>query len=595
MVRFLYLFKTASLTKLRFVGCLLIIFVCLAQPCLALPQVIASVDQPEVGINETITLMVSITELDVQGLDFPRDTNDYSVIATSSSSNFSFINGKSTSSKTFKFLIKAKHPGQIVLPAASVSSAGDIYSTQPITVLVHASPAPNSPGMPSNSAAPGLPRAMNTHPQNKVFARISVGRSNPYINEQIPLSLKIYHKGNLRSLNIPPLKLDNFISEKSDKAKEYQETDGIDEYLVYEIDFMLFPVKAGLLTIPSNKIKAIVLEDNNNLSMGNFDPFRLMNPFMVEREIELETNELQVNVKSLPKGAPKGFSGYVGELAVNHSLKQSSVKAGEALNIQTKLYGSGDLSSIDTNLVGESQLYSVFKDKQSSREEVNNSIKYFELVTNTAIIPNKSTGKLSIETKPIISFNPKTGKYESHGGQKFEIEVLPNDDKDTDEEPDVKANVGKETKPKKIEIKEIFVIPDEEIKNYQPFPLNARLLAILLLILNAIALLVKAFKLLVKSEQLNRTTNSGLVKACLKNVRQSEDIAEISKLLKELRNNLEPAIEKSPELKHKLDDYFRESDKANYAMQSTNADPEQKLEYFKSNAVSIVKELEKLG
>ncbi len=572
----------------------LILFIFLAQPCLALPQVIASVDQTDLGINETIELMVSVTELDVQGVDFPQDTPDYVVVATSSSSNFSYINGKSTSSKTFKFLIRAKHLGQILLPPTSVSSAGDSYTTQPISINVHAaatqmpSPVPNSP--------PRAANIINTHPREKVFARISLGNSHPYINEQIPLSLKVYHKGNLRSLNIPPLKLDNFISEKSDKAKEYQITEGIDDYLVYEINFMLFPVKAGLLTIPSNKLKALVLEDNNNLSLGGFDPFRMMNPFLIEREIELETNSLQVTVNPLPKGAPKGFSGYVGELAVNHSLKQNSVKAGDALTIQTKLYGSGDLSSIDTNFVNESQLYSVFKDKVNKREEINNSIKYFELVTNTAIIAKKTTGKLAIETKPIISFNPKTGKYESHGGQKFEIEVLENDDKDANDGTGMEVNADKEPKQKKkvIEIKEIFVIPDEEIKTYKPLPIDIKILVILLIVLNVLVLIAKLFNLIRHSDQLNQTTNNGLVKACLKNIRQSEDIAEISKLLKELRNNLEADIERAPELKLKLDDYFRESDRVNYAMQSGN-DNLEKLDYFKTNALSLVKELEKLG
>ncbi len=583
MVRFLYT---------------LIIFVFLSQPCLAVPQVIASVDQVDAALDETITLMVSVTELDVQGLDFPRDTNDYSVVATSSSSNFSYINGKSTSSKTYKFLIRAKHTGQIVLPAASVSSAGDTYNTQPITIMVHAAAAAASPNpaVPYNSAARSSPaRTINTHPQNKIFARLSVGKANPYINEQIPLSLKIYHKGNLRSLNIPPLKLDNFISEKSDKAKEYQETEGIEDYLVYEIDYMLFPVKAGLLNIPGNKIVATVLEDNNNLTLGNFDPFRLMNPFLVERDIELETNSLQVTVKNLPKGAPKGFSGYVGELAVNHSLKQNSVKAGEALSIQTKLYGSGDLSNIDTNLVRESQLYSVFKDKESSREEVNNSIKYFELITNTAIIANKSTGKLAVETKPIISFNPKTGQYESHGGQKFEVEVLPNTDVPENESETGTDESEIKKKQVTVEIKEIFVIPDAEVKDYREMPIDAKVLVILLIVLNTLAILVKLYRLILRSDRMNRTSTSSLLKGCLKNIRKSEDIAEISKLLKELRNNLEKDIENKPELKHKLDDYFRESDRANYAMQSSSDNFGQKLEYFKTNAVSIIKELEKRG
>lgn len=568
----------------------IVTLVLLAQPCFAVPQVLSSVDQTNVAIDETLTLMVTVTELDVQGLDFPRDTNDYTVVATSSSSNFSYINGKSTSSKTFKFLIRAKHLGSIELPAASINSGANVYNTQPIIItVVPAASNPISAPLNSATATPNsrIPQNVNTRPQ-KIFAKISVGKSNPYINEQIPLSLKIYHKGNLRSLNIPSLNLDNFISEKYDKAKEYQVTEGIEDYLVYEIDFLLFPVKAGLLTIPSNKITAIILEDNNNLSMGNFDPFRMMNPFLVEKEIPLETNALQLNVKSLPKGAPLGFSGYVGELAVSHSLKQNSVTAGDAVTIQTKIYGSGDLSNIDTNLVQESKLYSIFKDKEKRREEINNSIKYSEVLINTAVIPNKTTGKLAIETKSVISFNPKTGKYESHGGQKFEVDVLAASD---DEAPTETPN--KEVPS--IEIKEIFVIPDAEIKSYKSLTFDTRIILALLIILNLLMLLIKIYRQMLKLDLSQGTTKGALIKTSLKTISKSEDIAEISKLLKELRNNLEADLEQSPELKQKLDAYLKESDVANYAMQSSDAMPASKLEYFRTNAVSIIKELEKRG
>ncbi len=574
----------------------LVLLLVLHLPGLAIPQVIASVDQTEVPLNETFTLIVSATEIDVQSIDFLQDTADYGVMATSSSSNFSYINGKSTSSKTFKFVIRAKHAGQIELPSVSVNSGANVYNTQPIIITVTP---PTQAAQTQQAIRPGSQATKainrNSNSNTKVIAKISVANSSPYTNQQIPLVLKIYHKGNLRSLNIPPLKLDNFISEKSDQAKEYQETVGMDDYLVYEIDFMLFPVKAGAITIPSNHLKAIVIEDNNNMALGGFDPFRLMNPFLVEREIDLETNSLQLNVRELPKGAPKGFSGYVGELSVSHNLKQDSVKAGEALNIQTRIHGSGDASSLDLNFINESKLFSVFKDKDNRKEQVSNGMKYFDLVTNTAVIPNKSTGKLAIEISPIISFNPHTGKYESHGAKRFEVAVLENPDAGSNTTP-IPQDETHQKKQKKIVPKEIYVIPENEINTYKALPINIKYLIILLIVLNLIVFVEKLFRYIVKADRLKATNNNGSNKSHLKVILKSEDIAEISKLVKDLTNNLnQEALNNQTELRERINKFFQESDRANYSMRLDNHNPKEKLEYFRTHALDIIKEVDKLG
>ncbi|MBT6842451.1 MAG: hypothetical protein HOA17_01475 [Candidatus Melainabacteria bacterium] len=550
----------------------------------------ALVDTRTIKLNEVVTLTVAIYNLDPEFVHFAQDTADYTVTATSSSKSFRLVNGKSDKSITYKYVIKPKHPGIITIPSVKVKSGPLTYDTDPVAITVNtvspvnSVPVKQATSLPHNSAATKKPVAKKK--EQDIFAKFELNNDKPYTNEQMNLKLKIYHKGNLRTLNLQPLQLDNFIVERDNKAKEYQEVFNRSEYYIYEIDFILYPAKAGTSIIPATAIDTVILEDRD---MRQVDPFKFMNPFLVEKKRQLLTQAITVEVQNFPPGAPKDFTGYVGELAVIHSLKEATVKSGDAISLETQINGDGNSAALSPEMVYESKQYSIFGDKENLVAEIVNNRKYFEATRTTAIIANKDKGKLSIKTKPLISFNPKTKKYETHSKNKFEVDVIanPNALKATDtvlENQDL-------IKPKTIKpSKTLFTVPVSEILNHKKQPVKNRDLVLLIIFINLIAFCFKAYKYLkgFADPIKNLASNGQSISSYIKKTKNAEKVSDISIILKEFAAKVK--ANKQAEVGTKLNDFFEESDKANYSVQTNNGSGEQ-LEYFRTKAINLIKEL----
>lgn len=561
---------------------LLLLLFAVSSAYAAVTKIEASVDATSIALNQTVTLTVAVHNLDPDMIDFRRGSPDYTVTATSSSKSFRLINGQSDKSITYKYVVKPKHTGSIVLPSVIVKAGPITHSTNPVTIQVTeaqaAQPAPQLPkprARPQNSAPTPKPIAQ---PKEDVFARFEASKLKPFHNEQVSLKLKIYHRGNLRNISMEPLQLDDFILERDDKAREYKEVvDGF-EFFVYEFSFVIFPVKADESIVPPVEISAIVLEERDQMQL---DPFRFMNPFMVERQRQLVTPELVLHVQDLPPGAPKEFTGYVGELAVVHQLKEESVLSGEAVSLETKINGDGNLATLSPDLVEESKLYSLFSDKENSASQIENHHRYFEASKITAIIPRKDRGKISIKTKPLISFNPKTKQYESHGKAKFELDVMPN--------PNLAAAAGPPLTEEQKLVKEpnetILSIPVDLIVSYAGQPVRNRDLVFLIILINLIALVCKIWKYL-QGFTMPEQSNGQTMSAYIKKMKTAEKVSDISMLLREvsLRTKRDQVLE------DKLGKFFEESDRVNYAMPGAN-DSNEQLEYFRKQALQLMKEL----
>lgn len=199
----------------------------------------SQVDRSDLNLGQSLNLMIIVDDFKLKNLSFPFDTADYQVVANSSSTSFQIINGVTSQNKTYTFTIIPKHAGSITLPPATMTDGLETAQTEPIIITVRGTaggttstsgniaPGSNQPN-PSSSAASIL-AALNASMQRSgststkrsykedLLARLETNNTNPYKNQQINLKLKIYHRGNLRTLNISPLHVDNFIIRKDDQ------------------------------------------------------------------------------------------------------------------------------------------------------------------------------------------------------------------------------------------------------------------------------------------------------------------------------------------------------------------------------------------
>lgn len=547
-------------------------------PAKAADMIIATVDKNEIFLGDVVKLNLSISDPNLK-IKFPEETPDYRVEASSISSSFQIINGITSQNKTLSYVIKPLRVGNINLPEATASDGTNSYKSQNIIIKVTAGSKIQKLPVAKAEPTTQAPSQPQVNENKSVFVKVKINNSNPYVNEQIHLSLKIYHRGNLVEINPSTLQipLSDFVKKMDTKAKEYKESVNGLEYLVYQLDYTLFPLKSGTIVIPEHELQGIVIEDAP-YRRGSFDPFRIVNPFIIKKPIHFSTNQLKLNVKAIPTlGQPVDYHGYVGDLAVTHQISKLEIEAGEAITLTTKIYGSGSANSVETDFIRDSKQYSVFKDKEENSEEINNSILYFETVINTAIVPNKDSGRVSIETSPLISFNPKTGAFEEHGKESFEITIIPSKTRNNNN------HVSKKEKKEEIINKEILNASIDQITNYKEKKYNSGNILLLILLINILYFVSLVFK---KFKNSNLDSSNLSHRTTLKEIKASTNIAEISKVFKEFLHKRTKVEDK--ELVTKINEFINETDRLNYSGRSSG---DERLEEFKNRASSLIKEL----
>ena len=550
-------------------------------PAFAIDPVTVTVDTNSVNLGQTVNVNFTFTSGGISGFNFPQNTRDYDVVASSSSSNIQVINGKVSQNKSLSYVVQPLHEGAVTIPSVSYNLNNQVFNTQPQTIQVGAAaPRPVPQQVRRRQAAPRPQARTDLNP----FVLNVATNYNPYVNQQFLIKTKVYHRGNVRGLNLSALQIDHVNIKRTDQSKEYTEVkDGL-EYMVYEVDYVAFPLKSGPITIPQYDVKAAVVSEALTNRGSRMDPFTFMNMLFEENEVVIKAPAININVKPLPTGAPPGFTGYVGSLAVNHQVDKLNINSGEAVTIKTNAYGSGNPKNIEFEFFEKSQLYSVYKDKENLNKEINKGYEYFGLNASAAIIPERKSGRITIKTKPLISFNPYTKQYETHGADAFEIFVKPSAQGDSNGQAiDDEAEQDAEAKMTKEEFKkEVSLFSMSELVRYKSWKnFDPSYLIIMLFILNIVyftRFTLRRVKFGTGEEKLS-------YKDLTDRVKKATELEEVSSIIKDLQKDLAD----NEELKSKFSNFTAETDKYNYGF-AKDFD-EHTLKALKEKAVELIKEL----
>ena len=229
-----------------------------------------TLSKTEVRLGETVDLIIDYDNAQKDNLKFPLHTTNYDVIGEASSSSVNIINGK-VKQKKKSLHYQFKQLGQITLPISEIKSNSQIQANSNYTINVLSA---NSHNNNNSSQKANNTKSSQSSPQkmSNLFARLELSNNKPYVNEQILLKLKIYHLGNLKNISLPELSLDDFIHKRLENdTKEYQEVFNGHRYMVYEIPYLIFPIKAGNNYIPSTEIDLITI--GRPAQIDPFDPF----------------------------------------------------------------------------------------------------------------------------------------------------------------------------------------------------------------------------------------------------------------------------------------------------------------------------------
>ena len=378
-------------------------------------EFVAKVSKKTLGINERLQIDFSMNE---DGDNFtPPSFENFKIIGGPSQSiSSSWINGKSTYSKTYTYFLAPEKRGKINVGQASIEVKGVIYKTSTVEINVTAAvDVPKDPNDPKYIA------------KESIHLIAEVSKSNPYLNEAVSVVYKLYVSENIgvsgwEETSKPSY--NDFWSQNIDvKGLEVKKGKFKGENYNYVVlkKTLLYPQKTGKLLI-----KPLTLKVNVEVPSKRRDRFfgSIMSMNSVNRTVT--AGKRTINVKALPsEGIPDDFSGAVGDFSFNVMTTKKDLNASEGFNLEMKVNGNGNLKLFEIPKPEIPSSLEVYDPERSEKIRTSLSGTKGSIIDNYTIIANES-GKYPIGPFNFSFFDPKSGSYKTIQSEKIVISVKSN-------------------------------------------------------------------------------------------------------------------------------------------------------------------------
>src|ERR1700712_1459714 len=305
----------------------------------------ASASKTTVGTGEQFEITFS---LNGNGDRFsPPSFDGFQVLSGPNvSTSMESINGSTTMSSSFGYILMPVKEGDLIIGPASVVINGRRLTTNPIKIKVEKGlRVPPNPKAQSGGPDNSIQEGNSADLAKSIFIKAIVDKNNVYQGQHLTLSFRLYTRVDIEQTqvdNIPALT--GFWNEDI-KALQQQVLWHVETYkgLRYNVadikQTILFPEHAGNIIIDPMKITFLlrVPAPSKDIMDQFFGSYK-------EVKYAAKSSPVVVHVKPLPEtGKPQSFTGAVGNFRMESSVDKTSLKANEALNYKVKVTGSGNI------------------------------------------------------------------------------------------------------------------------------------------------------------------------------------------------------------------------------------------------------------
>ena len=363
-----------------------------------------TVDKTHLSLDDTLELSVRINGTQKAPPPALPPLPEFRVEGRGTSTSLKVVNGARTESITYHYLLTPQKTGTFEIGPVKLVMNGQTYESPPIQLTV-------------------TPQAQFPDGEAPVFAEAEISNPNPYVQEQVRLTFRLYRK--VEAVNIGlEVKTDHFRKVSLGEAREYSRIVNGVRYYVHEKSFALFPMREGRWTIPP----AAISLDLVHRPAGRPSPFDLFDlphpgpqifddPFLggrvrLERK-NLRTRALEVTVKPLPaKGRPADFSRLVGQFQLTSKLSKTRLEAGDTTTWTLTLSGRGNLTEAVLPPLPPISALKVYADQPHLEEEPRRTHLEGRKIFNLALVPIRP-GNISLPEITLSYFDPEREAYQT--------------------------------------------------------------------------------------------------------------------------------------------------------------------------------------
>ena len=382
-----------------------------------------TIDKNKVSLGSSLKLNLTFHGIqDVSAPELP-DIDGFNWRYLGPSTRMSIVNGKVSSSITHMYTLVPLKVGTFQIPSFSVQYKDEAYTSDPIPIEVVQGPVSQplqGQQSPSQDSAQDL--------EDRIFLVMQVDKERSYVNEIIPLTIKLYINNlAIRDIQYPEFAHDGFSVDKFTEPKQYREVLNGISHDVIEFNTVVFGMRPGELRLGPAELKCnlIVKKESRRRPRSSFfdDDFfgsDIFDDFFGRYEtypLSLRSIDIPVTIVGLPEeGKPDDFNGSLGNYRFSLEAEPREVKLGDPITLKMIVSGEGNFKTVNPPAINFKDDFKIYDPEVKQDQKT----KLFEQV----IIPKND----KINEIPEISFSffdSRSGKYKKITKGPIPIKVNP--------------------------------------------------------------------------------------------------------------------------------------------------------------------------
>ena len=374
-------------------------------------EISSSISTKNISITESVIFTIKISDIDENpSVDISEIEDFFSIISGPNiGSEYRFVNGNRTSSRSISWTLIAKNHGKLVIPSLNVIIGKKTLVTNSHEILVS---------------------KQNTEQSIKdLFLEVKVSKDKAYVGEQVKLTYTFYTRIASKVLSTEFPEYNDFWVEKlfdpvgikfTPESWDDIEIDGYSYKSLKIYEVALFPLQEGVYTLESMIMK---IETKNKDSSFNrlfwddpfFDTFsqRTRAKLLVSDPVTIEVSPLS--------NIPQNFTGAVGEFTLNSSLSNSNIDEGSPTVFKVVLNGEGNLSNIGRPKIIFPDDIDVFEGETKAEKNISDDFSG-SIIWEYNLIPRKN-GIFMIDAIEIPYFNSVTKSWSIASSKDIKLNV----------------------------------------------------------------------------------------------------------------------------------------------------------------------------
>jgi len=379
----------------------------------------ATISKDKISLGEEIQLKLTFNG--TQNVSAPQlpDMEGLESRYIGPSSMMSIVNGNVSTSISHIYKILPLKAGLFKIGPFTISHRGTEYTARPITIEVVEGPVSRQRQAPRSEGS-------GVDVKDKVFVIMEAPKKEAYINEIVPVKVKLYvSRLAIRDIQFPKIPHEAFSMSEYANPRQYRERDVVGEYYdVIEFNTNLFGTRPGRFVLGPTEIDCNLITKKKTRRRSPFGDFfgdDVFDDFFDKFQtypLKLKSTSIPITVLPLPeKGRPEGFSGAVGDFDFTVSVNSDKVlKVGDPITLKMVVRGDGNLDTVSAPRLESKKGFKVYKPKVI--EQSIGAVVYEQIIMPT------TDSVTAIPGIAFTYFNPKRRIYQSIKKGEIPIHVI---------------------------------------------------------------------------------------------------------------------------------------------------------------------------